>query len=188
MSLPIKSCVCPCYRAMSTIVDIDINIFELSLASSQSTTFVSIFPIASQSLYRLNHSNMSSQSKAQASAAAAAEALFFEELDAATIVNMQCAKYYAAGVVGLIALFTITHWSQIIFTNTVSRSNPIARAATFVSTPFRRLLKGWAAGTFLILPGRVLLALAYFGINIALMFPRLNFDYHATFLAKRLGW
>ena len=113
---------------------------------------------------------------------------FFEELDAATDVNMKFAKYYAAGVVGLIALFTMVHWTHLIFISTTAKSNAVGRAFKLVSTPYRRLLKGFSAGSFVILPGRIVLALTYFGINIALMFPQLNFTYDATFLAKRCGW
>lgn len=131
---------------------------------------------------------MSSLFTARDAAVPNAEVLFFMELDEATTVSMKFARYFAAAIVGLIALFTIVNWTQIIFTFTVSRSNPVARAATFVSTPIRRQLKGWAVGTFLILPGRVVLALTYFGINVALMFPQLNFQYDGTFLAKRCGW
>ena len=130
---------------------------------------------------------MSSQFKARG-AEPNAEALFFLALDDATTVCMKFARYFAAGIVGLIALFTIVHWTQTIFTLYVSKSNPIVRAASFVSTPIRRQLKGWAIGTYLILPGRVVIALTYFGINIACMFPQLTFEYDGTFVAKRCGW
>ena len=120
--------------------------------------------------------------------AAAAEALFFQALAEATVLCEQYARYYAAGIAGLIALFTIVHWTRIVFTNTVSKSNPISRTFTIVTTPFRRQLKGFVAGTFLILPGRIILALTYFAINIACMFPQVTYEYNAVFLAKRCGW
>lgn len=132
---------------------------------------------------------MSSTTGAQQSAAAAAaEAMFFEELDAATVVNMQFARYYAAGVVSLIALFTIIHWTHKISIRHTAKSNAVGRAFKLVSTPYRRVLKGYVAGSFVVLPGRLVLALTYFAINVALMFPQLNFSYDATFLAKRCGW
>lgn len=131
---------------------------------------------------------MFSTSGASKAAAKRAEEMFFEELDAATRVNIKFAQYYAAGIVGLIALFMIVHWAHIIFIKTTARSNAIGRAFKLVSTPSRRVLKGYAAGTFLILPGRLLLALAYLGINLAIMFPQLSFTYNAVFLAKRCGW
>lgn len=124
----------------------------------------------------------------QSAAAAEAQAIFFEKLDTATHVNVNFARYYAASMAGLIALFTIVHWSRIIFNNTTSKSNAFGRTVKVVSTPYRRFMKGYAVGSFLVLPGRLTLAILYFGINIALMFSHLNFDYDATFLAKRCGW
>jgi hypothetical protein len=119
---------------------------------------------------------------------ATAEALFFQALAESTVLCEQYAKYYAAGVAGLIALFTIVHWTRIVFTSTVPKSNPISRTFAIVSTPFRRQLKGFVAGTFLILPGRIIIAFTYFAINIACMFPQITYEYNAVFLAKRCGW
>ena len=123
----------------------------------------------------------------QTSAAAKAEAAFFEELDEATAANVKYSKYYAGAMIGLVALFAFVHWMQIVFSKYGSRTNPGAESIIFVSTPIRRLLKGIVIGEVLILPGRILLAIVYFGINIALMFPQLDWS-NQVFLAKRCGW
>ena len=142
----------------------------------------------SQLYYLLTLVEMShSESKAQAAAAAAAEMaqeILFAE---ARAIDVTYTKYFAAGMVGLVALFTIVNWVQIIFNKYGSRSNTFARAAAAISRPLRRPLKGLTIGGFAILPSRLALAAAYFGINLALMFTQINWTVQVIF-AKRCGW
>ena len=130
---------------------------------------------------------MPSTDHAQAAAAEKAEEIFFAKLAEATATNVQYAKHYFTAIAGLIALFTIVHFGELLFIRFGSRSYPLARAASFVTTPIRRLLKGCVIGDALIFPGRIVLALVYIGINVALTFPEVDWS-DQVFLAKRCGW
>lgn len=114
--------------------------------------------------------------------------LEMEELFAqVSITDQDTAKYFGIAIGGLIAMFTISHWVEKFSTDHLPRSSGLARSAAVVTRPFRRIAKGVALGGFLILPGRIALAVLYLAINALLTFTNVNWSM-STLFAKRLGW
>jgi hypothetical protein len=124
---------------------------------------------------------MSAASSASAAAAAAeAEEAFYALLDAATRENARHAWIYATILGSGLVVFTAMHWAwRISYTRT-----HLARLAKHVRPQFT----GLEIGPLHILPGRTLLLMSYFTINIALSFTQIDWATGQTILAKRFGW
>jgi len=100
-----------------------------------------------------------------------------------SIANQAIAKHYGTAIGSLILLFTIVHWMHKL----AHKAGSLQRTFAALSRPLKRAATGLAFGGVLVLPGRLLLAIVYFAINIILTFINVNWDLQTLF-AKRLGW
>ena len=108
------------------------------------------------------------------------EEIYYGMLATARAWNTVQARYYGAAIGGLVALFIIAHWiSKLCSNSTATRT---------VLRPISRFLKGFALGSWLILPGRLILAATYFAINGILWFTNGYWNLPDLGCAKRCGW
>jgi hypothetical protein len=123
---------------------------------------------------------MGAASASASAAALRAEEAYFEELDAATVVNTRLGWNYAVVLGALIAFFTIVNWTY--------RLGQRTNFLTTVTRPFRRFTKGYQIGSTTLFPGRGILLTVYYAVNIEMTFVRLNWNLGASCFAMRCGW
>ncbi|TKA83980.1 hypothetical protein B0A55_00255 [Friedmanniomyces simplex] len=111
----------------------------------------------------------------------------YELFAEASIADQAAAKHFGIAIGALAGLFILAHWTQKLAPRVTNRSRSCDRLYTATIRPFRRAAAGAAVGGVLVLPGRMLLASAYFAINIVLTFTNVNWT-SQTLFAKRLGW
>lgn len=105
------------------------------------------------------------------------------------IKNQTTAIYFAAAIFGLMGCFVLQHWTMSLIARNFKPSHPLRLAARSVEHYWRLTCGERVVAGFLVFPGRILLALAYFAINIALTFYDDALAVPGrTIFAKRLGW
>ncbi|KAF8851173.1 hypothetical protein BDZ45DRAFT_632015 [Acephala macrosclerotiorum] len=134
-----------------------------------------------------NHSSPSnggSNSTASAAAAAARKAkMAYQRLQ-----NQHAVKYYAAGVVGITAIFAIFHWARYLYSlyasNKVKRSSAM-RGQVSIVRAIRHVLTHRVPGFTSI--GHAVLVLVYVVINVVLTLTHMDWS-NLMPISKRLGW
>lgn len=104
------------------------------------------------------------------------------------VKDQKTAWYFGVAMAGLVIIFTIAHWLQLLFNKRVSKSSALSRCVRFVAHPLRRINKATIFGGIMFQPGITILAIAYFGINAGLTFYDHPERIGLTILAKRFGW
>ncbi|EMC92507.1 hypothetical protein BAUCODRAFT_294002 [Baudoinia panamericana UAMH 10762] len=115
------------------------------------------------------------------------EAALFEQLNRISATDQAAAKHFGIGIGTIVGAFVFVYWGQRLWDRVSGRKGGIVRAVSYVARPLRRIASGVPVGGFLILPGRILLALVYLALNIALTFTNVDWS-QRTFFGKRLGW
>lgn len=149
-----------------------------------------------------NHSHPTNGGNSTASAAAAAARK--AKMAYQRIQNQHAAKYYAAGVVGMIAIFAIFHWARYLYSlyasNKLKRSNAMRGQVSIVryasSIDMQRNLLMSHRGIRHVLThrlpgftsiGHAVLVLVYVVINIVLTVTHMDWT-NLMPISKRLGW
>lgn len=104
------------------------------------------------------------------------------------VKNQNTSWYFGVAMAGLVIIFTLSHWSQLLFNKRISKSSSLSRCIRAIAHPLRRINKATVLGGVMFQPGITALAFSYFGINAGLTFydrPELA---GLTILAKRFGW
>lgn len=97
------------------------------------------------------------------------------------------AEYYAYIVAGVILVFAHIHWARRLARRWHLQATKPGRSLLLVTRPMTRILYGRRFYGIDVIPERVVLLVAYFGINIGLAFWQIDFKHYTTF-ANRLGW
>ena len=97
------------------------------------------------------------------------------------------AEYYAYIVAGIILVFAHVHWARWLARRWRLQNTKLGRPLVSITRPLTRFLYGRTTFGVNIIPERVFLLVAYFGINIGLAFWQINWKEYTTF-ANRLGW
>lgn len=104
------------------------------------------------------------------------------------IKDENTAKYFGVAMAGLVAVFTITHQVDVLFTKEFARSSGSSTVARSMRRTLQLLSRSRNVAGVVLLPGKIVLALLYVGINAGLTFhdrpDRVGFNV----LAKRFGW
>ncbi len=99
--------------------------------------------------------------------------------------NDMAAEYFAAAMCGLIAIFTLLHWTRLLFSRSHRIPTGLSKPFVVVSRRLRNLLVRGAPGFNS--AGHVLLVAVYVGINLAILLT--NVDKTAiNYVAARFGW
>ena len=104
------------------------------------------------------------------------------------IKDQNTAKYFAAAMAGLVAVFAIVHWMEVLFIKYCPPSGGFYRFSKLVTRPLLRVQRGKAVPGTPIVPGLIPLALIYFGINATLVFYDNPQKAGLSIIAKRFGW
>ncbi|SMY18926.1 unnamed protein product [Zymoseptoria tritici ST99CH_1A5] len=104
------------------------------------------------------------------------------------IKDENTAKFFGFAMAGLVAVFTITHQVDVLFTKEFARSSGSSTVARSMRRTLQLFSRSKIVAGVVLLPGKIVLALLYFGINAGLTFhdrpDRVGFNV----LAKRFGW
>lgn len=105
-------------------------------------------------------------------------------------LNEETAKYYGGAIGGLMLLSVVAHWTNVLFNKYGSRNHAVSKTIAKLTRPVKRLVNFKIPGPRLLLSGRVIVALVYFGINIALLFQHLDYSGKDQMInvSKRFGW
>ncbi|CZR64086.1 related to ferric-chelate reductase [Phialocephala subalpina] len=130
------------------------------------------------------HGGGNSTSSGAAAAAAARKAkMAYQRLQ-----NQHAAKYYAAGVLGMIAIFAIFHWARYLYSlyasNKMKRSRAM-KALVSIVRAIRHVLTHRVPGFTSI--GHAVVVLIYVVINVVLTLTYMDWS-NLTPISKRLGW
>lgn len=105
------------------------------------------------------------------------------------IRNQTTAIYYAAAIFGLMGCFVLQHLVKTVIERNFKPSHPLRLASRSLEHFWRLTCGERVVAGFIVFPGRILLALTYFAINIALTFYDDAISVPGrTIFAKRLGW
>jgi hypothetical protein len=103
--------------------------------------------------------------------------------------NQNTALYYGIAILGLLAVFTITHWTEVIFNKSCSRASSLRFGMRLINRPIGYTFRQRDLAGIQFNPGRYGLAALFFAINIILTFYDNPLQVSALgFFAKRLGW
>lgn len=97
------------------------------------------------------------------------------------------AEYYAYIVAGVILVFAHIHWARWLARRWHLQNTKPGRLMLSITRPVTRFLYGRRICGIDVIPERVFLLVAYFGINIGLAFWDIDWSHYTTF-ANRLGW
>ncbi|CAG8983101.1 hypothetical protein HYALB_00004543 [Hymenoscyphus albidus] len=102
--------------------------------------------------------------------------------------NVRAAKYFAAAMAVFILLFTIYHWTRLLYSRYASKSvknSSIMKSQVFLTRLSRRVLNNPVPGFDSI--GHLVVVIVYLGINVSIAVT--NVDFSTTISpAKRCGW
>jgi hypothetical protein len=105
------------------------------------------------------------------------------------IKNQNTALYFGAAILGLIAVFTTIHWTEVIFDKLCSRSSSLRLNVRSITRRVSQICRVRHIGGLQVRPGRYMLSTLYFAINIILTFHDNPLGVTALgIFAKRLGW
>ena len=106
----------------------------------------------------------------------------------ARAIDIQHAKYFAISIGGLFAALTIANWTTILLgRHAALQPSTLNKAYSRMSKCIAPVSRGYFIGSWTFIPGRVLLVIAYFGLNLSLMFTNIDLS-NETFFAMRCGW
>jgi hypothetical protein len=105
------------------------------------------------------------------------------------VKNQNTALYYGIAMFGLLAVFTITHWTGRIFDKSYDRSSSFELSLRLIGRYISYIFRQRNVAGIRVDPGRYSLAALYFAINIVLTFYDNPLQVTSLgFFAKRLGW
>ncbi|KAE8443730.1 hypothetical protein EG329_001410 [Mollisiaceae sp. DMI_Dod_QoI] len=135
-----------------------------------------------------NHSSPTTGGGNATAGAAAAAAARRVKMAHQRVLSENAAKYYAAGVLGMIAIFTVFHWSRYLYSRyapkKVKRSSAMKGQVSVVRM-IRHVLTHRLPGFTSV--GHAVLVLAFLVINVVLTVT--NIDWSSLLpISKRLGW
>lgn len=95
--------------------------------------------------------------------------------------------YFVSVIAGIVLIFACVHWLHRLQRRLEIRSTRFGRTVSTWSTPLKKSLYGSKVYGIEVLPERVALAIAYFGVNIGVSVWDIDWHHYTTF-ANRLGW
>ena len=95
--------------------------------------------------------------------------------------------YFASVIAVVILVFACVHWLKRLHHRFSLRSTSLGRTISKWSTPLKKSFYGSKVYGVEVMPERVALAVAYFGINIGVSVWDIDWHHYTTF-ANRLGW
>ncbi|KUJ14182.1 uncharacterized protein LY89DRAFT_589799 [Mollisia scopiformis] len=137
-----------------------------------------------------NHSSptTSGHNATASAAAAAARKAQMAAMMHQRLMSEHAAKYYAAGVVGMIAIFAIFHWARYLYSlytpKDIKKSN-VVRGQISIVRMIRHILTHRVPGFTSI--GHAVLVLAFLAINVVLTVTNMTWSSLMP-ISKRLGW
>lgn len=96
-------------------------------------------------------------------------------------------EYYAYIVAGVILTFAAIHWLRCLARRWRLQKTKAGRPLLVLIRPITKFLYGRQMYGLNVIPEKVFLLVAYFGINIGLALWQIDWSHYTTF-ANRLGW
>ena len=119
-----------------------------------------------------------------------AEEAILAILAKARATDIRYCTYYAAGVVGIVAVLVLQHWAYKIWISGGANSSLAIQSFTGTARPIRSIVKGPVHSSSHITIGDCVLASSYLAINLSVSLFDIEWKTGLTtaILARRLGW